>query len=235
MAGVLKAKEANCSTANDLFTALERFQAQPLKWIFRGQMCASWPLRPTIERHVPVADLLAAELKMYDDFRGRAHLYTNVLPKWDDDVSWLASMQHHGIPTRLLDWTYSPLVALFFAVVEPAKDNCASSLWAIDLERLNDHVSTIGQELFSLLGRTRYSDPSHFRRVAFPYDAGTGLMNMSWEEEPDRGFVVPILPQFQSLRLSSQQGLFLCNCNYKITFDQSLAAMVETNPVESTR
>ena len=56
-------------------------------------------------------------------------------PADDDDLSWLFLMQHHGSPTRLLDWTRSPLVAMYFVVSEArCKDG---ELWAMHPENLN--------------------------------------------------------------------------------------------------
>ena len=54
-------------------------------------------------------------------------------------MEWLSLMRHYGIPTRLLDWTHSFLVAAYFAVddADKARD-CA--IWALDFNLIDDEI-----------------------------------------------------------------------------------------------
>src|SRR5712692_5755291 len=91
------------------------------KWYFRGGL-PDWSLETSIERafkdwNLPLRDAARTELLLLRDFKRAYRLSAdNQPPQTDDTLGWLALMQHHGAPTRLLDWTYSPFVAAYFAM-----------------------------------------------------------------------------------------------------------------------
>ncbi|MEI6376995.1 MAG: FRG domain-containing protein [bacterium] len=87
-------------------------------FLFRGQ-CIDEPLLPRIARLYPKGTLHKIEGLIMDDFKRQSPPFTEFEPKsqWD----WLALAQHHGLPTRLLDWSYSALAALWFCVNKPLK------------------------------------------------------------------------------------------------------------------
>lgn len=94
-------------------------------WLFRGHSACSWHIESSLSRfyrthqlNIRATSLDARELDSIRKFQKAAHQYLNHLPEEHDLPSWLAVMQHFGAPTRLIDFTFSPLAALFFAAVD---------------------------------------------------------------------------------------------------------------------
>jgi hypothetical protein len=105
-------------------------------WLFRGQRSATWGLRTSIERCFEREGIagearIALEADLLREFRRTFHNYAVHIPAGGNVLEWLSLMQHHGAPTRLLDFTYSIYVASYFAL-ETATDDCA--VWAVNAE-----------------------------------------------------------------------------------------------------
>lgn len=98
--------------------------------LFRGQR-ADYQLVPKVARLKPRSGtILAAERQMFESFKRRAHPYLEFQPI--NDWDWLAIAQHHGLPTRLLDWTENPLAALWFAVRCPPDESKPGAVWILE-------------------------------------------------------------------------------------------------------
>ena len=97
--------------------------------IFRGQAKA-WDLLPALfrDRDRTPQEVEEFESRLLVEFKSRSPYLLPSTP--GDEWDWLSLAQHHGLPTRLLDWTANPLMALFFAVEEPNAPR--STVWIFD-------------------------------------------------------------------------------------------------------
>jgi len=126
--------------------------------LFRGQR-EDWDLLPKITRVKHRTTVLEDERQMMSAFQREAVTFIDPLPNnpWD----WLAIAQHHGLPTRLLDWTRNPLAALWFAVREPAESDVPGVVWVYcPNERDVIGEAATGQDPFRGT-RTKVYEPRH--------------------------------------------------------------------------
>lgn len=113
-------------------------------YVFRGQSDASHVLKTSLARMSGPESAGTLEGHLLRAFRRYAHRYAH----GDDTVwNWLALAQHHGLPTRLLDWTYSPFVALHFATAEPAHSDRDGAVWCVNYVRTNESLPPALSEL----------------------------------------------------------------------------------------
>ena len=104
-------------------------------FIYRGMNEADKTLRTSLARlGGPFAKL---ERHLLRNFKKYAH--TNVL-SGQSNWNWLALAQHHGLPSRLLDWTYSPYVALHFALNDLQSFDKDGVIWVLDYVKLNQFL-----------------------------------------------------------------------------------------------
>lgn len=108
-------KETVVGTLGEYMNFVEQ---QGTRW-YRGCGDASYKLIPSLYRHPQgktSASLLELESSIIKRFKQRSMPYLSAPLRENDDLSSLFLMQHFGIPTRLLDWTENPYIALYFAL-----------------------------------------------------------------------------------------------------------------------
>lgn len=103
------------------------------KWVFRGQSNSSWSLQTSLQRaaiinDVDIRDIPKVEREIISKFQRRAFHYIEKTPEKENILEWLSLIQHYGGPTRLLDFSYSYYVALYFSMEQALQESAVFCL-----------------------------------------------------------------------------------------------------------
>jgi hypothetical protein len=167
-----------------------RAAGQGLPVLFRGEPKSDWTLIPSIARDTQAAmhaDVSPLEDALLRDFRLAVAPILEVDPS--SEMEWLFLAQHYGVPTRLLDWTTNPMVALFFAV--EAHDNCDAVIHVVD------HQISDQYDLFD------------FRTASPKKEHGGGILGV-FALQPNQSKFVFLRPKYTDRRYLNQRSVFSC-------------------------
>jgi hypothetical protein len=193
-------------------------------WGFRGQSDASWPLESTLTRLAQQCRchnnrLNHREYWMSRQFERRAFDYLNSQPLPTTKLDWLALMQHHGSPTRLLDFSHSFYVAAFFAM-ETASDDAA--VWCINHDMLGNRIAAH----MEVETHQENLDHRNTRHISFLEK----FLSLQGPPAQATNLVVPVEPEKLHQRLTIQQGFFVAPTDLLASFESNLSSTLGLGP-----
>ena len=162
-------------------------------FIYRGLSNISYELKTSLIRLGGAYEQLEFHLlRNFKKYAFNSQIARNT--DWD----WLALAQHHGLPTRLLDWTYSPFAALHFATANIENYDTDGVIWALKYEGLSKYLPKQLSEELESIGSNSFT---------------TEMLNAVYKNirevtEENEDFVVPFEPPSLDSRIVNQYAVF---------------------------
>lgn len=184
--------------------------------IYRGQAKSKWHLQPSIDRHQRKnsrhSDRLSQEKKAITDFCRQARPFLGYLERryvgtGTPKTTRMMVMQHFLAPTRLLDWTYSPAVATYFAC--NYYHDTDGTIWWVDAKAVEDYCT---------------ANWPTWEIKRYPPERGNEVMLDAYIFKPDVPEFVTLLDhRFRISRAQAQCGMFTLGSRLGVDHDSVLA------------
>ncbi|MED3992243.1 FRG domain-containing protein [Priestia aryabhattai] len=166
---------------------------------------------------------LSTSLMRIDNSYMESHLLRNfkkyarsILKDNHNDWELIAVAQHYGLPTRLLDWSFSPYVALHFATSDISKYNEDGAIWCLDIEKVNRLLPPKYREALDDEGSYVFT-VDLLKKI---YDIEISKMkDFDLEEKIGDDFVICLEPPSLDERIVNQYAMFTLMTNSDRTFD----------------
>jgi hypothetical protein len=184
--------------------SLRRFRSN---FAFRGGGRSTYELQTSLQK----GGYEAQEHHMLRNYRKYA---SRDVAATDSIWHWLALAQHHGLPTRLLDWTYSPYVALHFATCHLEHYDSDGVVWCLDYVRSNELLPSKLQRILSEEGANTFT-------VEMLDSVASTLQQLDSMSRSD--FVIFLEPPSIDDRIVNQFALFSLMSGSNVRLDDWLA------------
>ena len=202
-------KEISCSTWRELQRTIES-QLDAGEFMWRGQAKAGWPITAPLyrffcEQRIP--DNLWAEYEqnaVRSFAEGLRQHYPDTAEKLKYHMDLLVLMQHYGCPTRLLDWTRSPYIALLFALPAPTESGV---VYGLNLTKYQEVVLTHVSEYYHATDLMRYL-PDRILKMM--------------KDDPVLNLPIPVLPTYITEREREQQAIVLLDTKLAAGMDEAI-------------
>lgn len=225
-----------CGNWAELLQAVNDWTERGDRWIFRGlrkgpdinndlkilsHFDEAWgrrsPKGSASAKPLPRSSRELYEAWMLRDFRRQAYHHLRAVPEREDLLEWLALGRHYGMPVRLVDFTYSFYVAVYFSICRGMGSNDG---WILAFNH-TWHKAELEKRIVPRLagkvphGERAFQDSRLFRAFA--------VGNR-------QNYVAAVNPFRRNPRLAAQQGLFLCPANVRHDFDSNLEGALPSDP-----